>query len=797
MDFSIIRRLAYVARLRRSATAASFAPSLVVIALVAGSGYANEPVSDEELRARGKKLYAEQCADCHGAVGEGVESAYEMPLVGDDSVGQLAKTIADTMPEGEPEMCAGTDAEAVASYVHHAFYSEAARIRNRPPRIGLARLTAEQLRQSLADLYRTFDDRLPEISGEHGLKGEYSDGDRNRKKKIERIDPQLNFDFGRESPGEGIKPEAFYIEWEGGLHVPESGRYEIVVESSCSFIMDFGARDRELINNHVQSGDKTEFRRSLQLTGGRIYPLRIEFRQRKRKTELPPARISLRWVPPGGVEQVIPPENLVPDRCPNVFALQAVLPPDDRSYGFERGLTVNRAWDESTTAAALEFADIAFNELWPSYQRRHRKDPNDNRQQLKGFISELLERAMRGQWSTEDRKLFVDAQVDAEPDNREALKRCMLVGLKSPRFLYPSLPSTLSPSRRAANSLALVLMDSLPSESAILKRAERGQLATEQEIRSVAKMLVGDFRTRAKVTEFMHEWLNLGHISQITKDPEQFPGFDARLQHDLRRSLDRFMEDVIWEDGDYRKLFTAGWGYSTQRMGTVLGDPWKPTADAEGDDLLYKTEADKTLRGVLTHPFLLSGLAYFDGTSPIHRGVFLIRHVLGRTLRPPSDAFTPLSPDLHPMLTTRERVALQTSPESCQVCHSKINALGFALEGFDAIGRLQSEENGRQIDASGNYTSRGGEEVNFADHADLAAYIVTSEDAHTAFVRKAFQHFVKQPPAAYGPETLQMLVKRFQENEFNIPKLIEEIAVVAALRAADGSPTATNETAAR
>ena len=37
-----------------------------------------------------------------------------------------------------------------------------------------------------------------------------------------------------------------------------------------------------------------------------LYPLRIEFHQRKRKTEQPPARISLSWLRPHAVEQIVP-----------------------------------------------------------------------------------------------------------------------------------------------------------------------------------------------------------------------------------------------------------------------------------------------------------------------------------------------------------------------------------------------------------------------------------------------------------------------------------------------------------
>lgn len=176
----------------------------------------------------------------------------------------------------------------------------------------------------------------------------------------------------------------------------------------------------------------------------------------------------------------------------------------------------------------------------------------------------------------------------------------------------------------------------------------------------------------------------------------------------------------------------------------------------------------------------MSALGYRDTSSPIHRGVFLIRYLLGRTLRPPNAAFTPLSPDLHPDLTTRERVHLQTSPENCQVCHSRINALGFALENFDAVGRYREQERNKPIDASGSYTTLADQQVTFTGPGDLAEFLAGSRDAHRAFVSRAFQHFVKQPVAAYGAETLDELTESFRANGYNIRRLIVDIAVIAA-----------------
>jgi cytochrome c553 len=328
--------------------------SLLCLGMAGNTAFSFHSVSqstDEELLAKGALVYRSQCASCHGDEGQGGTKKYAEPLIGDASRAELAQIIADTMPEEDPGSCVGEDAEAVAAFVFDQFYSEAAQSRNRPPRAGLARLTGPQLRQSLADLYSHFRG-TPKRSEKRGVRAIYFDGPnwKNEKKKIERIDPVIQFDFGHESPGEGIDSKAFYIYWEGGILANETGRYEIVVRSTCSFVMDFGKIGRELINNHVQSGDKTEFRQTVTLTAGRVYPFKIDFIQRERKTDKPPASVSLSWITPNGIEQVIPTRNLVYEDATPTFSVESELPPDDRSYGFERGLAIDRQWDEPVSS---------------------------------------------------------------------------------------------------------------------------------------------------------------------------------------------------------------------------------------------------------------------------------------------------------------------------------------------------------------------------------------------------------------------------------------------------------------
>src|SRR5205814_315150 len=146
--------------------------------------------------------------------------------------------------------------------------------------------------------------------------------------------------------------------------------------------------------------------------------------------------------------------------------------------------------------------------------------------------------------------------------------------------------------------------------------------------------------------------------------------------------------------------------------------------DLPADATFQSVSLDPTERaGVLTHPYMLAGFAYTDSSSPIHRGVLIARSLLGRTLRPPPQAFTPIPASLHPNMTTRQRVALQTQSAPCMSCHSMINPLGFTLEKFDAIGRLRAQENGQPVDSSGSYQSRDGKTIQFKGVRDLARFL--------------------------------------------------------------------------
>lgn len=762
----------------------------------------------------GEQIYRKQCAACHGANGEGAK-AYPRPLVGDRPLPSLTKIIARTMPEDDPGSLSAADADAVSKYVFDAYYSKEAQARNPAPRIELSRLTVRQYRNAVADLIAAFRPPAP-TDARQGLKGEYFDarGFQENKRVIDRIDPEVAFHFGRTGPEGKTNEHVFCIRWDGSVVVPETGNYEFIIRANQAARLWVNDPTQPLVDAWVRSGNDLDRAASINLLAGRPYMLRLEFSKadqgvrKDKKGPASPAQVNLLWKRPTGTPEVIPARHLIPVRAPEVFVSAVPFPPDDRSLGWERGSAVSKAWDAATTDAALEAAAYVaarldeLTGLRPAPPIRAagsgnpagvRFDPmtgpkiaaDERARKARELAGRFVERAFRRPLTPELKKVYIDRQFEGASDPTLAIKRVVLLTLKSPRFLYKEGGSA-GDGYDTAERLAFALWDSIPDKE-LLDAAAAGTLANRDQVEKQATRMLGDPRAKAKLRDCLLNWLKADPAPDLAKDPKRFPGFDPAVATDLRTSLELFLDDVVWsETSDFRQLLLSDEIYLNGRLARYYGvAPPAPRlfgAPLTADTPFRKVKLDPGLRaGVLTHPYLMAGFAYTGASSPIHRGVFVARGVLGRTLRPPQQAFSPLSEDLHPGLTTRERVSLQTKGENCQVCHGLINPLGFTLENFDAVGRYRDRDNNKPVDATGGYTTRTGETVTFNGPRALATFLAASDEVPTAFVQRLFHHLAQQPVQAYGPTVIDQLRQDFAASGFNIRKLAVEVAVTAAL----------------
>ncbi len=769
--------------------------------------------------AAGEKIYRQKCAECHGAAGQGVEKKYKEALAGDWARPKLARYIAKNMPDDHPGTLSAAEAEAVAGFVFDSFYSPAAQAKLNPARIEIAHLTNRQYAVTVADLLASFAPTPPANSPATGdalglTATYYGIAQRGRfdATKIAHRGTDAAVDFVFPENGElrtrltlppldrpatpnSREPAGFSAQWRGTVFADETGDHEFVIRTPNSVRVwinaepDLRAGTEPTLDINVSTPKDPDHRVTLRLLGGRAYPIAIDWWALPEKTGSPVVpTISLRWKPPHGSERPIPARNLSTGQATPTFVVATRFPADDSSQGYERSISVSKAWDEATTNAAFEVANHVIKRL----DRLADTRPNDaaRAKKIEAFAEKFVAAAFRRPLTPEETQRNITGLIRTAPDAETGVRRVVLLALKSPHFLYTELPARESEATRTATRLAFALWDSAP-DAELARAATEGRLQTRDEISAQAARLLTDPRARAKVREFFQHWLQLRYLEDLGKDAQLFPDFTPEIIDDLRASLGVFVDAVAWsEPSDFRELLRADYLFANDRLAKFYGLP-AASATTTPDEFRRVTAPAGQRSGVLTHPYLLAALSYKSTSSPIHRGVFLTRSIVGRALKPPPQAQTFDETSFDHGMTMREKVTKLTRSDNCQGCHAVINPLGFSLEHFDAVGRYRTEEAGRPIDAASDYGDDEHATVRLAGARDVAEFAIASERANRAFIEQLFHHLVKQSPRAYGPDTVARLRDSFVASGYNLRELLAEIATIAALHASEPTLAAT------
>jgi hypothetical protein len=722
---------------------------------------------------KGSQIYHARCAACHGMHGEGVSDKYAEPLAGDKSLSELKKIIEETMPEDQPGSCVREEAAAVAAYVFESFYSSVGRARKESRHLDYSRLTVTQYQNAVADLLGSFHPQRG-TPPQRGLSAVYTKNDDKVEDRatLRRIDPTIDFNFHEASPvPDRFPPKTFAVIWSGALYAPETGNYDFHVETSNGIRLWVNDTEKAAVDEVVISKDIDGWRTTIFLLQGRWYFFKVMLSKKELDKT---TSIRVKWKHPFGAEEVIPTRYFASSEVPKTYIVETPFPPDARIAGYERGTEISPEWATATTQAAVEIADKLATDL-DHFVGGTAEDRNEL---VREFCTNLVVRAFRRPLSKDELAFFVDRQLQAEVNIRNGVKRVVLLALKSPRFLCRETANDGWDDFDAASWLSFGLWDSIPDQP-LLDAAAKGKLRSRDQISNQVARMLGDSRTHLKVRDFFHHWLNLDRIQQLSKDKAQFPDFSDSIMADLRTSLDMSLEYAVWADerrSDFRRLLIDDTVYLNGPLAKFYHVNLRANANFQRVRVNLEAHA-----GILTHPFLMAGFAHEQNTSPIHRGVFLARNVLGRSLKPPQNAVALDPGSSRPGLTMRKRVEQQTSPDSCMACHRMINNLGFTFENFDAVGRYQQTELNQPIDANGLYVSKAGKTAVFHGAKELSAFIANSGEAQEAFLEQMFRFLTKNPIQVFGSEELPRLHNSFVKHGFGIRAALSDSMIESAL----------------
>jgi hypothetical protein len=366
----------------------------------------------------------------------------------------------------------------------------------------------------------------------------------------------------------------------------------------------------------------------------------------------------------------------------------------------------------------------------------------------------------------------------------EEVAELLLYGfLISPSFLMRSEISEIAPlsagyqlsSDEVANRLSYMLWGSMPDPE-LSEAADLSKLGTKAEILAQAQRMLNDPKAQDMVAEFHREYLHMGVNTRwdtFVKEPTRYPAFNDALRPVLSAETEKFFEEVTFNSGGFSDLFLSTQGFINAETAALYG----VDATGLGTELVPKDLPGRP--GFLTRLGFLNAFSQASRTSPILRGAFIIKEVLGTEMGtpPPGAGDTPL-PDSPDLTTNRARVDAQTSEVGCKKCHQElINPAGFIMEAFDTMGVVQTNEVDTNAPIDTNATVRiDGVNVALSSPAEFMEAIAKSDGARYFYTERWVQKAFGRPPNSQDACTVETLSAKLLSDDYTILDLIAELS---------------------
>lgn len=321
---------------------------------------------------------------------------------------------------------------------------------------------------------------------------------------------------------------------------------------------------------------------------------------------------------------------------------------------------------------------------------------------------ELASQAWRRPLTTAEktglRAFYKQAITIHKLDHERAIRALITRILMAPSFLYRLEPAKLAGVRplnnqEMASRLSFFLWSSIP-DAELQRAAVAGELTKVDGIESQVKRMLEDPKARRFATEFFGQWLGFYRFDQFTGvDTKRFPEFTDEVKAAMYEEAVSFFDYVVRKDRPVREMFFADYTFLNQPLAKHYG---------VSKELASKTDFQRVdsagefhRGGMLRLGAVLTATSAPLRTSPVKRGDWVLRRILGTpTPPPPADAGSiPADEKAFGGLSVRERLEVHKRNATCAGCHTRIDPLGFPMEKYDSIGRWRTQySDGKPID---------------------------------------------------------------------------------------------------
>ncbi len=371
------------------------------------------------------------------------------------------------------------------------------------------------------------------------------------------------------------------------------------------------------------------------------------------------------------------------------------------------------------------------------------------------------------------------------------LQQLVKVTLCSPKFLFRTELDDRPKVKDAhpldeyqlASRLSYFLWSSMPDEE-LLALAAKKQLTANLDAQ--VKRMLKDPKATSLVSNFGMQWLQLQRLATFAPDNSLFPSFDERLRKSMMKETELFLGEIIREDLSVLTLVDADFTYLNRTLARhygidekVFNNPGGSGRDGRfgrrdrgGDEFVRVTLPDRSRGGLMTQASILTVTSNPTRTSPVKRGKWVLEQILGTPPPPAPPGVLGLEEQKELTGSLRQRMEQHRANPACANCHKQMDALGFAFENFDAVGRFRAKDGADVIDPSG--TLPDGQ--SFKGAAELKSILIGKKDLVARNVtEKLMTYALGRGLEYYDERTIKQVVNDMAQNDYKFSTLVTSI----------------------
>jgi hypothetical protein len=286
--------------------------------------------------------------------------------------------------------------------------------------------------------------------------------------------------------------------------------------------------------------------------------------------------------------------------------------------------------------------------------------------------------------------------------------------------------------------------------------------------------MLKDEKARGLATEFGGNWLDFRHFEQHNAvDRDRFPAFNGDLREAMFQEPVHLLEDAIRNNRPVLDLLYGNYTFVNPSLARHYGIPG---VEGSEDNWVRVDDAARYQRGgLLPMAVFLTQSSPGLRTSPVKRGYWVVRRVLGEVIPPPPPVVPELPSDESKSdLPLRDMLAQHRANPVCASCHRRFDVFGLAFEGYGPVGEARTKDlAGRPVETTATFP--GGSEGSGFQGVETYIREHRQNDYLDNLSRKLLAYALNRSLALSDELTVQQMETRLAADNHRFNALVETI----------------------